>query len=557
MTEEMVQPGRQMPCPPDGGVRGGAGLDEPPAAAAGARTRSAGPRRGGPWGESHPAAALAELLGDAELVREPDGGAWVRVTGARRPEVWPLRSAGFHRWLSLRLFEMAGKPPSSFEIAAVLNLLEAIAARDGQKHPVFTRKGERQGTVYLDLAGDAGRAVAISAAGWRVLSDPPIWFHRPRGLLPLPAPQRGGSLADLRPFLNTESEDDFRLLATWLLAVLGPHCPCPLLALSGEPGSGKSTAARVLRRLADPSAAALRHDLRGPRDLVQLARNSLVVGLGPLRALPNWLPVSLGCLATGGAFACRRSPAQEEEEITFTGTRPALLTSVGEIVTAPELLPLALRLSLPALPETRLQTETALWTAFEAARPRILGALLDAVAAGMRRLALIPPARLARMADFARWGSAVEAELGWPPGGFAAAYAANRGEAAARTLEPSALAGALLAHVAAGGEWTGSCKELLPLLAERAGEPGRPRGGWPGTPEALAHALRTLAPTLRAAGVAVTFLPRTRVSRPVRLAPCAPMAPPASGRDGPVTVSPLEEGLLSPLSRRAVADVTV
>jgi hypothetical protein len=483
-----------------------------------------------------PAEIPPELLRGAELFRAPDGSAYLSAIGTGRREVWALRSSGFRRWLALRLFEQSGKPAGSFAIQAVLDLLEAIAARDGREQPVFTRKGEQDETVYLDLADEGGRAVAIDAGGWRLLGEAPVRFRRPPGMRSLPAPERGGTIDELRPFLNTESEDDFRLMVTWLLAALGPPRPCPLLALSGEPGAGKSTAARVLRRLADPAGAELRHDLRGPRDLALAAQNSLIAGVGPLSAMPRWLPEALCCLATGGAFATHRHLAREEES-TFAGTRPALLISPVEIATAPELLPRTLRVSLPVIPEARLQAEAELWAAFEAARPRLLGALLDAVAAGLRRLPGLPPARLPRMADFARWGCAVAPELGWAPGEFLTAYAANRGEAAGTALEPSALAGAILAHVAAAGAWTGSCKELLPLLAERAGEGARARGGWPATPEALAHALRTLAPTLRAAGIAVAFLPRTRTARPVRLEACAGAERAAGGRDGRVTVS--------------------
>ena len=70
--------------------------------------------------------------------------------------------------------------------------------------------------------------------------------------------------------------------------------------------------------------------------------------------------------------------------------------------------------------------EAELRAAFDAARPRILGALLDAVVQGLRRLPDTKLERLPRLADFALWASACEPAI-WPPGTFWSAYCGNPG----------------------------------------------------------------------------------------------------------------------------------
>src|SRR5262249_39556653 len=94
----------------------------------------------------------------------------------------------------------------------------------------------------------------------------------------------------------------------------------------------------------------------------------------------------------------------DDEEVLFQAARPVLLNG-----------------------DAQRRPEAELWREFEIARPRILGALLDAVAHGLRsgtglgcHLRGLP-----RMADLAHWISACETAL-WPPGMFARAYAANR-----------------------------------------------------------------------------------------------------------------------------------
>jgi hypothetical protein len=58
-------------------------------------------------------------------------------------------------------------------------------------------------------------------------------------MLPLPAPQRGGSIEELASFLNLPSRNDFVLVVAWLLAALRAGGPYPVLAISGEQGSAK------------------------------------------------------------------------------------------------------------------------------------------------------------------------------------------------------------------------------------------------------------------------------------------------------------------------------
>ena len=88
---------------------------------------------------------------------------------------------------------------------------------------------------------------------WRVIAKPPVRFRRTPGLLPLPPPQRGGSLDALRRLLNLPNQDDFVLVVAWLLAALRPHGPYPLLAITGEPGAANDRGpCQMLKALIDP-----------------------------------------------------------------------------------------------------------------------------------------------------------------------------------------------------------------------------------------------------------------------------------------------------------------
>ena len=70
---------------------------------------------------------------------------------------------------------------------------------------------------------------------------------------------------------------------------------------------------------------------------------------------------------------------------------------------APDLADRTLLLLLEVISENQRRSETELWAAFEVEQPRILGALLDAVAHGEKMLPHTKLTGLPRMADFALW----------------------------------------------------------------------------------------------------------------------------------------------------------
>jgi hypothetical protein len=458
---------------------------------------------------------LIDLAQSAELFHTPDGTGFADLDINGHRETWPIRAKGFRRWLARRFFEATGGAPSSEALQSALNVIEAKAHFDAPERVVHVRIGGLDGRLYLDLGDETWRAVEIDATGWRVIDNPPVRFRRAAGMQALPAPVAGGSVEALRSFLNVRSDADFVLVIAWALACLRNRGPYPVIVLSGEQGSAKSTFSAMLRALLDPNTAPLRALPREDRDLFIAASNGHVLAFDNVSGLPAWISDTLCRLATGGGFAVRQLYS-DQDEVLFDAARPVMLNGIEDIVTRPDLADRALFLTLEPIPEERRRPEQALWAAFEAERPRILGALLDAVAKG---LAILPQTRLdklPRMADFALWATACETAL-WPAGTFWSAYCGNRDEAVEGVIDADPIAAAVRALMATRTEWTGTASELLGALGEMAGERIAKSKSWPDSPRALAGRLRRAANFLRKIGIEIGFeregRARTRIIR--------------------------------------------
>ena len=373
---------------------------------------------------------------------------------------------------------------------------------------VHIRVAEHDGTLYVDLADDAWRAVEIDKGGWRLVENPPVRFRRAAGVQPLPTPAAGGSVETLRAFLNVSS-DDFVLVVAWALAVLRNCGPYPVLVLSGEQGSAKSTVSAILRSLLDPNSAPLRALPREDRDLFIAANNSRVLVFDNVSGLPPWTSDTLCRLATGGGFAVRQLYS-DQDEVLFDAARPVILNGIEDIVARPDLADRAIFLTLEPIPEERRRPETELWAAFETERPRILGALLDAVVQGLRMLTDTKLKRLPRLADFALWASACETAI-WPPGTFRLAYCGNRDEAVENVIDADPVAAAVRAMMEVQTEWTGTATDLLDALTKKAVERVAKSKTWSASPRALSGCLRRTATFLRKVGIEIDHSKEGRV----------------------------------------------
>jgi hypothetical protein len=488
---------------------------------------------------------LIDLAQTAELFHAPDGTGFADLDINGHRETWPIRAKGFRRWLARRFFEATQGAPSSEALQSALNVIEAKAHFDAPERVVHIRGGGLDGRLYLDLVDATWRAVEIDATGWRVIDNPPVRFRRAAGMQPLPMPMPGGSVETLRSFLNVKTDTDFVLVVAWALACLRNSGPYPVIVLSGEQGSAKSTFSGILRALLDPNTAPLRALPREDRDLFIAASNGHVLAFDNVSGLPAWISDTLCRLATGGGFAVRQLYT-DQDEVLFDAARPVILNGIEDIVTRPDLADRAVFLTLEPIPEERRRPEAELWAAFEAERPRILGVLLDAVVEGLKRLPETRLPKLPRMADFALWATACETAL-WPAGTFWAAYCGNRDEAVEGVIEADPIAAAVRTVMAARTEWTGTASELLGALGEMAGERVAKAKTWPDSPRALAGRLRRAATFLRKIGIEIGFeregRARTRIIR-ITAAP----ADSAPERDGAQPFTPSASSVPTPKS---------
>jgi energy-coupling factor transporter ATP-binding protein EcfA2 len=318
----------------------------------------------------------------------------------------------------------------------------------------------------------------VENGNWSITADPPDRFIRGRGMQALPEPIRGGSIEELRDFLNlpdgSTGDELFRLIVVWVVAALTALPPYTVLVLTGESGSGKTSTGRALRGIVDPNTAALRNAPKDAQAIALATKANHIVGYDNLSWIFPSISDALCGLATGQAFPTRKLYTTDEE-VLFQATRPQILTSITEVVARPDLLSRSLLIELPQMELSK--DEKKLWIDYAKAQPRLFGAVLDVLARVLQIRDEVFLEGAPRMADFAITGVAVEKVLGWSDGAFMSAYDRNRALANASALD-SAIGQAIVTFFdekrsfasPEGIVWDGTVGTLLEALNQRADE---------------------------------------------------------------------------------------
>jgi hypothetical protein len=150
--------------------------------------------------------------------------------------------------------------------------------------------------------------------------------------------------------------------------------------------------------------------------------------------------------------------------------------------------------------------ELSFWRGFKAARPKLVGAIMDALVIGLKNLPKTKPANLPRMADYAIWGIACETAY-TEPGNLMKALEIARTESVEDVLEASVAAQVLREHLQTKvflTEWNTTAGAMYAALKATATDMEVAKSDrWPSDGQRLLRELMNVAPALREVGIEI------------------------------------------------------
>ena len=303
------------------------------------------------------------------------------------------------------------RPPRENDLRSACRAFQAQATR--LRYDVHLRIGDIAGNIHFDPAWHsgplAGKHIQITPDGWKtatnrvntvlpatVAAQPQVDPHRDT------PPDPVASLDPFRRLLRLENDHSAWLrVLVWLFAAfrppVAPDTPRdhPILQISGPAGSGKTTAARLLRALVDPNDAPINFTPSSELAAGRLARDNHVVFIDGVTRLARRGAEVLARLSTG-------LPAKFHGDLQNL-SRPIVITT-NEPDAASRLASRVLPVHLPALEAPLPQDEVR--KQFETLRPSLVAAILTLLSTALRRLPDTPSPDAARFPEAVQWAQA-------------------------------------------------------------------------------------------------------------------------------------------------------
>ena len=308
------------------------------------------------------------------------GEFYVRFPVSGVLEVNLLNSERFKRWLVNNGQDLEYKDAKNAidNLRAKAEFDEAVEERE-----ICTRIGCNAGKIYLCLYDKEHRVIEIDAEGWRIIDEyeaPVLFIPSSSGAIPIP--ERGGSINDLREFMNV-NDDDFRLIVGWLLASLNPYVDRPILWVNGEKGYGKTELTNLLKKLLDPDATGALAPVDSVRDFKVVASSRYIVGLDNISKITKKWSDTFCRMVTGISFVSRKLYT-DSTTFSIKSHNSLIINGKNLMPTYDDLEDRCFCITLQKLDKTNRKSKEKIKASFEEKRPKILGAFLDAVSAALK-----------------------------------------------------------------------------------------------------------------------------------------------------------------------------
>jgi len=312
-----------------------------------------------------------------------------------------IGNKSFRDFLQKTAYETEGRLLHTQAIQSIIEILR-WRAKESAQYKTFKRVGFDKDFVEVDLKREDGKILRITREDI-VLDIPRLKFISSNSSLPLPEPDLSinpkEAWKDFFEIFNIHSREQLALTVSFMLKTFYPAGEYPILAILGNrEGVGKTTLAKYIIKMLDPTITPIKPHPKSIDDLFVLAKNNFLLSFDNLTHIGDGLSDALCILSTGGSLA-KRQLFTDSEAIEYYLKNPIILTSIYDILKNRDLrrrsLIVELEKPVSMLPEKQLEEK------FKELQPKLYGYLCLCVQEALKEKVINLP--LLDIADFCEW----------------------------------------------------------------------------------------------------------------------------------------------------------
>ena len=415
-------------------------------------------------------------------------------------EVLSIEGNKFESYLSKLYYDNYGKKTANAE--AINNSKRTLGAKaifDGRTIPLHLRVAwgnpENKESIYYDMTDEKRRCIKITKGnGWKVVDNQlEVLYKRYGHESPQVEPLHDYDVKVFHKFINSlniKNEKHKLLVKIWIVSLLIPDIPIPMLLPFGAEGSAKSTLQKKIKLLIDPSKLKLLSIYNDKTQFIQQLSHNFLCFYDNVRYEPRWLSDEVCRAITGAAFTKRKNYS-DDEDIPYEYKKILSFSGINVIFKQADVLDRSIKIELERvdpkkkIPEERIEFDLKLEI------PHLLGYLFDVLVKALEVKDSVNLSELPRMADFAEWGEAIARAMGYKPLEFLTVYFENIGEQKIEIVEADPFADAISKFIDYDAiSWISSLQTFINHLREYAEKNNIDSSKFPKASQAISNRLR-------------------------------------------------------------------
>lgn len=308
----------------------------------------------------------------------------------------------------------------------------------------------------------------------------------------------------LQQVINTENTT-IELLAVYIVTLMVTHIDKPILVLSGKEGSGKTTVAKFIKVISDPSVADVNIPCKSDADYALMLSVSSVCVFDNVTNISQSLSDILCASTTQGVYQARKLYT-DDEVVTLRLNGSVILTGITDVTENPDLKDRSLYISLNRISKSKRDGITEVKAKMDELLPQIMGAIFNTISQSITVYESLPDDLRSpiRMADFAKWGYAIAEVLGIGGETFFELLSSNQKIAIEETVENTPLITVIASLLAHKNSISGTATEVFEAINREARRKNILPTALPSDSATFSKELKTLEVTLEEIGIDVT-----------------------------------------------------
>lgn len=253
----------------------------------------------------------------------------------------------------------------------IVDQIEAKARFNGTEKEFSTRFKKHGDGALIDIGDSQNNILAINCPQ----SERSIYeFYRPKKSRPFIVSELSEDPGMIINFVNFADLLDCYLVSALMIHIMLDRKPKFVLCLTGQKGSGKSTACRFISQLISPSSIDNRMPPKNSRDFIIAAKNSPVVSFDNLSSIPADISDTL-CRITTGTSLTQKALYKDEDEYSVTACSSIIINAIPDIIERQDLADRTIVIEL--VPPKNRKSIDSLNSSFEEFSPKIRRYLVE------------------------------------------------------------------------------------------------------------------------------------------------------------------------------------